>query len=87
MLRRATAKQKIWEPYNTHLYQRMMRSSRSHVNVTWRYAFLGLLLSNLALFGGSAGWLLSPWVLAGPSAVLILLYVVISKRLTDGDAL
>ncbi len=83
LLRRAVKGEPVLLAHNTHLYQRLIRSGRSHMQIAWVYGFVTLVLGNLVLIALTKGWMSSPWLLIALSLVLTGLYAVLSKKLPN----
>ena len=85
LLRRVAAGERWWQPHVSHLYQRWVRSGRSHRFVTGVYATFSLAAVILAAFLHDA----VPWIAPGVAAWLagsVLVWICLRRCLAPGKA-
>ncbi len=84
LIRRVRNRENILQSHNTHLYQRIIQSGRSHLAVSGFYALAGLICANVVVIGSAKGWFDTihiPLMLVGASVAM---YFLISRSLPDG---
>lgn len=60
IVNRIRKRENILRAHNQHLYQRLIRSGRGHLTVSFFYAVLALICANLVVLGTGKGWLDTP---------------------------
>ncbi len=83
LIRRLRRKENLLRAHNQHLYQRLIRSGLSHVQVTWLYGFIGLILANIVLVVTHLGLMGSVSLLPFFTGMLVFSYYIISTRIPD----
>ena len=83
MARRAKRRENILRAHNGHIYQRLIRSGWSHLNVSWLYGIAALICANTAMIGVPLGWFERPSVLLLGIGGFALIFLVASNRLPD----
>ncbi len=75
---RARRRQNLLQAHRDHLYQRLIQTGFSHLQVTWMYSLASLVFANVALYAIKYKVIASPLFLLANVIVLVLIYFVMS---------
>ncbi len=83
LIRRVRRKENLLTAHNMHLYQRLIRAGWSHLQVTWLYGFIGLVLANIVLLCTHIGLIGSAGLLPFFTGMLVFSYYMASRHLPE----
>jgi len=85
MFLRASRRENLFAPHSAHLYQRLIRSGRSHVTVSVLYAAAAFLMGTVTVMGLWFGLVKSVSFLALWVSVLSIIYLLTYKNLSSHE--
>ena len=80
---RARRRENLLAAHSSHLYQRMIRAGKSHVFISWLYAFAALIMGAVTLGALWYGMIKSLSFLALWVCVMTVIYLLIHKKLSS----